>query len=88
MPPPLEDPFEHAVKGSWAQPNHNPYPTAVVDPDDDTFDNYDEPSDNEDDSDWEGASADDPEISHSSVVGLQVVLDRFNAKVIEERMED
>ena len=88
MPPPLEDPFEHTVKGSWAQPNHNPYPTAVVDPDDDTFDNYDEPSDNEDDSDWEGASADDPEISHSSVVGLQVVLDRFNAKVIEERMED
>lgn len=88
MPPPLEDPFGHTVKGSWAQPNHNPYPTAVVDPDDDTFDNYDEPSDNEDDSDWEGASADDPEISHSSVVGLQVVLNRFDAKVIEERMED
>ncbi|MCM3908047.1 DNA polymerase III subunit gamma and tau [Trueperella bernardiae] len=36
---------------------------------------------------WEGASADDPDISQSTMVGLQVLLERFEAKVIEEREE-
>ena len=86
MPPPMADPFEHTVTGSWAptEPSSQRGYTDVVDPDEDAG----EPVEDDDHSEWEGASADDPEISHSPVVGLQVVLDRFDAKVIEERTED
>lgn len=44
--------------------------------------------DTEGDPDWEGASADDPDISQSTMVGLQVLIERFDAKVIEEREEE
>ncbi len=84
MPPPMEDPFEHTVRGSWAppEPDTDTAHTVVVDPDDE--DDFVD----DDNSEWEGASVDDPEISQSPVVGLQVVLERFDAKVIEERTED
>lgn len=79
--PPVEDPFTHTTRGKWSPP---PGPvthlTAVGDPDD-------EPEPAEENPEWEGASADDPDISQSTVVGLQVVLERFDAKVIEEREE-
>lgn len=35
-------------------------------------------------SEWDEVSMDDPEISQSDLVGIQVVLNRFDAKVIEE----
>ncbi|MFC5370829.1 DNA polymerase III subunit gamma and tau [Arcanobacterium bovis] len=35
-------------------------------------------------SDWDEVSLDDPEISQSNLVGINVVLDKFDAKVIEE----
>ncbi|MDP9806203.1 DNA polymerase-3 subunit gamma/tau [Trueperella bonasi] len=95
-PPPLEDPFGNTdpyvstVSGRWAQPEREWQTggTDVVDPEPPANElPANEPVDYAN-PEWDGASADDPEISHSSIVGLQVVLDRFNAKVIEERMEE
>lgn len=77
--PPVEDPYTHTARGKWSPPLSLPNADRT-DPDDVV-----EPA--EDDPEWEGASADDPDISQSTVVGLQVVLDRFDAKVIEEREE-
>ncbi|WP_126416263.1 DNA polymerase III subunit gamma and tau [Trueperella bialowiezensis] len=89
MPPPHEDPFapedpySSTVTGTWAPPpaelDGEPG-NGVVDPDD----LPDEPEPDPEEEIWEGASADDPEISQSNLVGLQVVLNQFDAKVIEE----
>lgn len=34
--------------------------------------------------DWEEVSEDDPDISESSLVGLKVLLNTFDARIIEE----
>ncbi|MEW6933701.1 DNA polymerase III subunit gamma and tau [Trueperella pyogenes] len=79
--PPVEDPYTRTAVGKWGTPPPPapPSASAAEDPDDVTVP--------DEDPEWEGAAADDPDISQSTKVGLQVVLERFDAKVIEELKE-
>ncbi|WP_434699662.1 hypothetical protein [Trueperella pyogenes] len=79
--PPVEDPYMRTAVGKWGTPPPPapPSASAAEDPDDVTVP--------DEDPEWEGAAADDPDISQSTKVGLQVVLERFDAKVIEELKE-
>lgn len=78
---PVEDPYTRTAVGKWGTPPPPapPSASAAEDPDDVTVP--------DEDPEWEGAAADDPDISQSTKVGLQVVLERFDAKVIEELKE-